>query len=549
MMRRGPERRRPQPAVTDAVAPTPWLPALLLGALGGLGAVAAFPPYDHWWLLPVGVGMLSLAVLTRRAVTAVLASLAWGLGFFVPLTEWANTYAGTMPWLALAVFESLYIVLYGLLVRTVLVRRGPGAGSALVVSGLWVGAETLRGTLPWGGLSWGSSGFALAESPLLNLGPWIGMAGLAFVVALLGQLLMMGTLCLAGRRETVLGRLGGVWPIALALALVLATLVAPLPQNRAPEDRSTVAIAAVQGSMDPIDPVSLLMPPERFDNSVAETRAVIERSRKEDRPIDLVLWPEDSTGRDPRQNALEGGMLSSLSTAAEAPILVGTQTPVGEENRYNTSLMWGPDGATGYEYHKRHPVPFGEYVPYRDFFRTFSPLVDLIGRDMLPGQEVGVVDLADQGGGEARVGILICFEIAYEDLVQDVVHDGAEVIVVQSNNALFGDSHEAIQQLAEAKVFAVISGRSVVHLSTVGHSAVYSPEGRELAFLGHWERGAMLEDVPLRTSITPAIAAGPWIAVGLIALGLLGVLGSLSGSGRVVARPRDLRRARESGRR
>ena len=154
------------------------------------------------------------------------------------------------------------------------------------------------------------------------------------------------------------------------------------------------------------------------------------------------------------------------------------------------------------------------------------------------------MDMAGLEQGQGRVGILICFEIAYENLVQDVVDEGAEVIVVQSNNALFGDSHEAIQQLAQAKVMAVLSGRSVVHISTVGHSAIFSPEGRQIDFVGHWEEGALVADVPLRTAITPAVAAGPWIAVAISALGLVGLVLALTGPRRALA-ARPARRPRK----
>ncbi|MGO1259905.1 MAG: nitrilase-related carbon-nitrogen hydrolase, partial [Brachybacterium sp.] len=143
-------------------------------------------------------------------------------------------------------------------------------------------------------------------------------------------------------------------------------------------------------------------------------------------------------------------------------------------------------------------------------------------------QDVGVMDLGALDQGEGKVGILICFEIAYDSLVHDVVDGGAEVIVVQSNNALFGDSHEAIQQLAEAKVMAVMSGRSVVHISTVGDSAIFSPEGRQIDLVGHWDRGSLLADVPLRTGITPAVV--------ISALGLVGLLSALTTDRRALAR-------------
>lgn len=523
-------------AERDELDPTPWPLALLCGAVGGALALLAFPPYDLWMLLPVALALLSVAVLTRSAWIALLSSLAWGLAFFVPLTEWANTYAGTMPWVALGIVQALYIVLFGLLARTVMVRRGLTPSTLIVVSALWVAVETFRSHVPWGGLPWGASGFALADSPLLNLGPWIGMAGMAFVVAALGQLLARGVLTLAGRRRSALGGLAGVWPLALAIAAVLATMVVPHPANRAPEGRPTMTVVGAQGSMDPIDPVALTMPEGVFENHLEVTNEATTAFQQQGQQIELIVWPEDSTTYDPRQDPYRGNALTDAATRAGAPILVGTQTEVGEHHRYNHSVLWTSEGETPYVYAKRHPVPFGEFVPARDFFRMITDKVDRVGRDMLPGTEVGLLDLEALELGQGKVGVLICFEIAYDTLIMDTVDAGAEMVVVQSNNALFGDSHEAIQQLAEAKVLAVVTGRSVVHVSTVGHSAIFSPEGRRLDFVDHWEQGSVSAEVPLRTGITPAVAGGIWIAIGISALGLLGWIGALSTRHRAVAR-------------
>ena len=522
----------------DEFDTTPWPIALLCGASGGFCALLAFPPYGLWMLLPVSIALLGAGVLVRSRRIAAVVSLLWGAAFFVPLTEWANTYAGTMPWLALGIFEALYIVLFGLLARTVMVRRGLCISTSVFVAALWVGVETLRSSAPWGGLSWGASAFALADAPLLNLAPWIGMAGLSLVVALLGQLLLFGALSLLGRRRRGLIGFSGVWPCAIAVAAVLATVVVPYPQNRAPSDRPTMAIAAIQGSMDEIDPISFTMPEDVFDNHLAVTRSTVDTATEKGTELDLIVWPEDSTGWDPRTDPRLASQLTSAAQDADAPILIGTQTRVGETERLNQSVLFTPEETTPYQYSKRHPVPFGEFIPMRDVFRLVTDKVDLVSLDMIPGEEVGVMDMAGLEQGQGRVGILICFEIAYENLVQDVVDEGAEVIVVQSNNALFGDSHEAIQQLAQAKVMAVLSGRSVVHISTVGHSAIFSPEGRQIDFVGHWEEGALVADVPLRTAITPAVAAGPWIAVAISALGLVGLVLALTGPRRALsARP------------
>lgn len=526
-----PSRRR------DEFDPTPWPVALLCGTAGGFAALASFPPYGQWMLLPVSLALLTAALLTLSTWVALLGSLAWGAAFFVPLTAWANIYAGTMPWIALGLFEALYILLFGLLARTVLHRRGLCPSTAVVISALWVGVETLRSHAPWGGLPWGSTAFALAESPLLNLGPWIGMAGLAFVVAFLGQMLLYGVLSLLGRRRRGLTGFAGVWALALAVAAILATMVVPHPVNRAPADRPSLTVAGIQGSMDPIDPVTMAMPDDVFPHHLDVTRSTIEDAAADGQDLDLIVWPEDSTGYDPRQDPWMAQQISDAAADANAPVLIGTQSAVGETQRLNESVLYAADGSTPYTYAKRHPVPFGEFVPMRDVFRAVTDKVDLITRDMIPGEEVGVMDMEAIGEGDAKVGVLICFEIAYDNLVDDVVEDGAELIVVQSNNALFGDSHEAIQQLAEAKVMAVVSGRSVVHVSTVGHSAIFTPEGRQLAYVDHWDQGAVLADVPLRTGITPAVAGGPWIAVGISALGVLGLLGALGTRHRALAPP------------
>jgi apolipoprotein N-acyltransferase len=528
-------RRRPARPL-DEFDPTPWPLALLSGLSGGVCALLAFPPHDLWMLLPVSIALLCAGLLVRSVWLAMLVSLLWGLALFVPLTEWASTYAGSMPWIALGVVEALYMVIFGLLARTVMVRRGLCPSTAVVVAALWVGVETLRGTAPWGGLPWGAGAFALADSPLLHLSPWIGLAGLAFVVALLGQLLLFGALALLGRRRRGLTGFSGVWPFAIAVAAVLATVVVPSPMNRAPVDRPTMTVAAIQGSMGEIDPVSFTMPDDVFANHLETTREVIDRTTENGTELDLVVWPEDSTGWDPRQDPELAFQLSAAAQDADAPILVGTQVRVGETERLNQSVLITPEGTSPYAYSKRHPVPFGEYIPMRDLFRQVTDKVDLVSLDMIAGEEVGVMDLAALDQGEDRVGILICFEIAYDSLVHDVVDEGAEVIVVQSNNALFGESDEAIQQLSQAKVMAVMSGRSVVHISTVGHSAIFSPTGRRIDFVDHWEQGALLADVPLRTGITPAVAAGPWIAVGISALGVLGVLAALGADRRALAR-------------
>ncbi|HAG63193.1 MAG TPA: hypothetical protein DCL70_04005 [Kocuria sp.] len=187
-----------------------------------------------------------------------------------------------------------------------------------------------------------------------------------------------------------------------------------------------------------------------------------------------------------------------------APLVIGAVTQRGDEY-FNSSLVWQTGGEGPVQtYDKRHPVPFGEYVPDRGFWRQFAPdLIDLIQREYTPGTATPAVTVDG-----VTVGLAICFDVIYDDVVRDGAQAGAEVFMFQTNNADFRGTDENLQQLAFARVRAIEAGRSVVNLSTVGTSQVIAPDGATLDALPEGEPGAMVTDVPLRTGLTPAMVIG-----------------------------------------
>jgi apolipoprotein N-acyltransferase len=149
-------------------------------------------------------------------------------------------------------------------------------------------------------------------------------------------------------------------------------------------------------------------------------------------------------------------------------------------------------------------VPFAEYVPDHDFWYSLAPdLIGMISHGYTFGTRDGIFNLGDKS-----LGVLICFEIAIDDISRDLVHSGAQVILSQTNNSDFGRSDETFQQVAIAKLRAIETGRAVVNDSTVGVSAVFGPDGKVLAQLPTFEPGVMVTRVPLRTAITPAMTFG-----------------------------------------
>jgi apolipoprotein N-acyltransferase len=171
-------------------------------------------------------------------------------------------------------------------------------------------------------------------------------------------------------------------------------------------------------------------------------------------------------------------------------------------------------------YVKRHPVPFAEYVPFRSLARLVTTKVDLVRADFAAGAEPGVLRV-----GPATVGDVICFEVAYDDLVRDTVTGGGQLIVTQTNNATF-DTDEAGQQLAMVRLRAVEHGRDAMMVSTVGISAFVTPDGRTHAASGFDVPAAEVRAVTLTGTRTLATELGAWPEYVLLAAALAALAGA-----------------------
>ncbi|WP_291046201.1 apolipoprotein N-acyltransferase, partial [Herbiconiux sp.] len=239
---------------------------------------------------------------------------------------------------------------------------------------------------------------------------------------------------------------------------------------------------------------------------------------------------------DPARSPLAAESLDAVSDLlGGVPIVAGTIQARGDEV-FNTSLLW-EDGGIADFYDKRHPVPFAEWMPNREFFRPFAPdLIDLVSRDY----SFGTTDLTFDIDG-LIAGISICFDITDDAVMRAMAAEGAQVVLAQTNNADFGQTDENLQQLAIARLRAVEFGRSVVNISTVGTSEIIAPDGSRIVGIPAYEAGSMVADVPLATLQTPAAIAGfpiEWLVAGF---GLIGLAVALTT--RAPPRPKGERRS------
>ncbi len=470
---------------------------------GGLGLVLAFPPYDVWLLAPLCIGALTLAVRGVSLWRAALLAYIFGLAFFVVLLRWTDIELGAPPWLILAAFQALYLAPLG--AGIALVQRLPGW--PVWTAALWVLEEALRGRYPFDGFTWGRLAFSQADAPTLGLASLGGAPLVTFAVALAGGLLAW----------VVVSQRGLPWRLGAAVgAGVVLFAAVPVPQPAA--DGRTVTVALVQGN---VPRLGLDFDAQReavLRNHVDATldlAAQIEEGAVEQ--PDLVLWPENSSDIDPYRDADAAGLIDDAAQAVGVPILVGAVVRTeDDEHLENTGIVWDPATGPGDTYVKQHPVPFAEYIPLRDLARVVVPNVDeLRSRDMVKGDEPGVLQI-----GPARVGDVICFEVAYDDVVRGTVREGAEVLAVQTNNATFGFSGESEQQLAMSRLRAVEHGRSVLVVATSGVSAVVDADGSVRERSEIYTRDVFVEPIQLSTAQTLATRVGAWPELLISALGL-----------------------------
>jgi apolipoprotein N-acyltransferase len=509
------------PATTSlAVVPVPPQSrpeALVEAVAGGLLTQTAFPDLSWWPMAALGIALLVMALHRASVRWAWLLGLVWGLGFFLPHLWWAREAAGPMPWLALAVAQAALLAAgtaaWATTMRWPWLRRTPWA-MALAFTVTWVADEQLRSSWPFGGFPWGRLAFSQTSGPLRALA-WLGGAPLvSAAVALIGFLVAQAWS--APRRERARSALAAATVIAAVVGLAATIPLASAAQA------GTLRLAGVQGNVPDKRAVVADRARVVLDNHVAGTRTLLKSA--DPGSLDVVLWPENATDIDPRADESAAAAVERSAQTVGAPILLGADHRHGD-GRYVQMLLWQPGRGAVFAYSKQRVVPFGEYIPARRLFRLFSSQVDRVGTDAKPGDQPAIVPLqVPRLGRVVPLATVICFEVAFDDVVRTAVRDGAQLIVVATNNASFGRTAEPTQQLAMTRLRAVEHGRAAVQISTVGVSAVIAPDGTVEQRTGLFTAATIRAELPLRTSLTPADRLGAAPVIVAVVLALAGLL-------------------------
>ncbi len=507
-----------------------WRPSVAL--LGGLIAGPALPRAGIWPLIFVSVVLLIWSVRKVGFWAGFGIGFIGGAAFYASQSVWMSAYLGPEPWLALAVLEGI-IFGFGMGAFALIWRNHDANASRLgiwdkpllitALSLAWVAREWLSGHLPYGGYQWSRLGQPVVGTVFERWAFWGGISAVSLAVAVLAITAfviidsMLASAKSQGQPRLPNWRRSKAPTIALMIPALIALLVplfTVIPNGQNGQSR-LVKVAAVQGNANaglfanPI-PGSILAKHARESNLLSKDPNA--------KNLDFVVWPENASDQDPLTNPMAALQIYRVSNQLlKAPLFVGAVTWKGDL-AFNSVLLFDPKKSKVAVYNKRRPVPFAEYVPDRPFWYSLAPdLIGLINHGFTAGNKAGIFKVANY-----KVGSLICFEIGIDDLSHDLVTNGAQIILSQANNSDFGHTDETFQQESLARLQALATGRSMVHVSTVGVTELILPNGQITQKIPAFEPGYVLGRLPLSNDLTPAMRFYGWVDG--LALSITGLL-------------------------
>lgn len=544
-----------------------FLIRLVLAVLSGAAAFTSYEPLGWWAAGILAGGLLYAAVLpwprgrARARPTSVRPTMAQGaaIGFvhgmscYLLLLPWIGEFVGNPPYIALAIACSLYTILTGL-GGVALARSRWG----FVAFPLWyLAIEFARSSFPFGGFGWVRLAWGQIEGPLAGLAQWGGPA-LVTVAAMyigvgLAQLLASTRIFRGNERTTATSThmvssqaqrsLQRGVSIAMIIIPLLGGAVATLQLNRPGNTFDEITVAAIQGNVPRLGLDFAAQRRAVLNNHVRETKKLADDAAD----IDVIIWPENSSDVNPFSDQEAYDAIASAVEAVDTPIVVGTITH-RDGNPYNTMQVFAPDATaprskmTPGEFHdKVYLQPFGETLPLRGLFEKLSEYAEMAG-NFVPGDGNGVLDVTthraattrehgntdatDAADGHVAIGVATCYEVAFDEAFRRSIDNGASILTSPTNNATFGFTDMTYQQLAMSRMRAIETDRAVVVPATSGVSALVDPAGKVLADTEIFEANHLVDTLPLRSGITPAVRYGQMLELVLVVAGVL--LGSLA---------------------
>lgn len=429
-----------------------YLAAIFFAALASL----SFEPYGIWPLALIGLAGWFTLLTQNRLKYRIFLSYLFGACLLLLNQHWTGVYVGNLPWLILSLSQAVIFIM-----PAFFVRKGAKYNQYLFALS-YVSTELLLRTVPFTGFGWTRLSFTQVDSPLAVIYPIGGVALVALVLALVSS----------ARKFR-----------SFVIAALIPAVCWFIPANV--QNEESISIALVQGGVVNLGLDFNSKPQEVFKRHLDQSISSIKPNE-----VDLIIWPENAVDVDVNTNPQVNDSIKNLSTILNTPILIGAVTK-SIDGPKNQSILY--NSAKGQIYTKRYLTPFGEYLPLRSVAEKVSKYSSQI-TDFKAGEQNTVFDVNGN-----RFNTLICYELINDIFVAEARNN---FLVVQTNNATFGDTSQLDQQLNIARVRALESAREIAYVSTTGTTSVISPQGKILSSLDKFKPATLKSQLNATQGLT-----------------------------------------------
>jgi apolipoprotein N-acyltransferase len=501
---------------------------IILAILSGLLLTGSFPKINLSWLAWFALVPLLISIHNLKWKDRFRLALITGLTHYLTLVYWlAYTMQiyGHLPWylsIPVLFLMSTYLTLYITVFATLLTRlHSMPVVCQFLIPALWVSLEYVRSFL-FTGFPWELMGCSQYDAlHIIQISDIFGVYGVSFIVLLANTTIYLGFLYFTGKQwqESLVTRKHVIAATLAAVITITASFLYGSARMKSIDILSVNApsekIAVVQGNIEQ----SLKWEPA-FQVKTIRKYIRLSRATAQHEPA-LIVWPETATPFYFFNNSRLSAMVIEGIQEIATHFLIGSPSFVQKINRidyFNSAYLVAPNGKSSGRYDKTHLVPYGEYVPLRNWLPFLGKMVAQVG-DFVPGKMGDTL-----GWGDYKLGILICYEIIFPELARAVTRNGASLLVNITNDAWYGKTSAPYQHFSMAVMRAVENRRVLVRAANTGISGFIDPAGRVIASTELFEDAALTREVPMLKEITFYTRYGNLFAVVCLITTLFAIL-------------------------
>lgn len=467
----------------------PYLYAFIAGALLPL----AFAPHQLWPLAFISPTVLLWLWKEVPPKTAAILGFIFGLGFFgvgvswvfISIHDFGNTDAPLAVFITLLFITilALFTALNGYLLKYLFPK--PNQNTWLIGFPIsWVLLEWVRSWL-FTGFPWLYLGYTQIDTVLGNIAPILSVYGVSLAILFCcGSII---ALIYGNKPQRIL-------PACIILLAFGTGYLLQKHSNWTEREGPVKTVSLIQGNINPLQKFS--------PSEIAKTEAIYNSLTESIWWTDFIIWPESAV---PTPLPYSQDYIKQLDQAAkdhDGNLIVGVQVMTSDHLYYNSMIALGKDGQG--VYHKHHLVPFGDYLPFDFILRGLINFFNLPMSDFSAASD----DQSLLSAGFLRIEPLICYEIAFPELVRNSLRD-AHVIVNISEDGWFGSSWGPHQHLQIARMRAKETGRQVLRATTSGISAIIDTQGKIVS------KAPQFEATTLNGEFQGMIGDTPWVKMGI----------------------------------